>query len=368
MMPEMRSLLLLTMILSPLVGVASACQPQDELEYVEGDPWYIIDPGLYEPAPANNDPVEGDMGSPDMMPAVLTPLDGAWAGPEEIGDCIDATSWLEFAGDGSFAYNFLQANACIEEDARGLFACQGTWSREPAGDALQGSLSYGCQSEAATPSTPDTRGLTATYMIIERDEGASLTFKAWLQQDGAWIRTRQDLQEYPPSAEGFPRERSTTDFTSTIVLNDPSGSALRTVDDFPDLESGERAEVTIVLFIEAEVFFSFSGAREKGVEEFILPAFLERTEDGGWRLSVRFDDREPGHQGWTDYLRSQGVFTRYPVASAAFIVAFSPVLYISPTRPDGIYAPGAWRQFDGPCQTYPEYYLELLGDYCQGVE
>lgn len=366
-MPEMRSLLLCSAILMPLVGLASACHPQDELEYVEGDPWYIIDPGLYEPAPGNN-AGGADMGG-DMPPAMRTPLDGAWAGPQEIGDCIDAASWLEFSGDGAFAYNFLQANACIEEDARGLFACEGTWSRDPSGSARQGSLTYGCQSESMTPSTPDTRGLTASYMIIERDDVTTLTFKAWLQQEnGAWVRTRQDLQEYPPSAEGFPRERSTTDFTSTIVLNDVSGAALRSVEDFPDLAPGERAEVTIVLFIEAEVFFSFSGAREQGVEEFIFPAFLEREEDGGWRLSARIDNQEPDYQTWTDYLRSQGIFTRYPVASAAFIVAFVPVLYISPEQSKGMYAPGAWVQFDGPCQSYPEYYLELLGDFCQGME
>jgi len=44
------------------------------------------------------------------------------------------------------------------------------------------------------------------------------------------------------------------------------------------------------------------------------------------------------------------------------------VLYLEPDRPDGIYAPGAWMQFDGPCQTYPEYYVELLGGFCEGIE
>lgn len=363
-MPEMRSLpLLATILLLPLC----ACYAQDENVYVDGDPWYIIDPGLYEStnAGANNGVDMAD----DMPPAPITPLDGTWDGPQEIGGCIDSASWLEFASNGTFRYHFLQADACIEDEARGHFPCEGTWSRDPTGDVYQGSMTYACQSERQVPSTPDIRGLTASYMIVGGDL-PSLTFKAWLrQEDGSWVRTRQEVQEYPPSVEGFPREQSTTDLTSTLRLSTAAGQPLESFDDFPDLAPGELAEVTIALTIDARVFFSFSGEPESGAEEFILPAFLEREEGAErWVLRARFVEDGAGQPDWTEYLRERGVFVRYPIASAAFIIGYSPVLYLKPDRPDGIYAPGAWMQFDGPCQTYPEYYVELLGGFCEGIE
>ena len=349
-MPDPRQPLLL---LTSALILASGCGA-DSGSGEEGDrPWFSLGSGFFD----------DDEPRPDAEASLLG---GAWAGPDEIGGCLDASSWLEFGPQQGFAYQYLNANACGGEDAKGLFTCAGMWTAQWS-DARSGELSYGCQSELMSPSAPDMRALDATFAIIGEGEQRQLTFKAWrIQPEGHWVRQRHEQLDYPPSAQGFPREQSINKVTSTLRITRLDGAPLGELSALAgSLEPGELVEVTLQVEVDAEAFFSFNGERAKGSETFDIPGRIMRAGEG--RLQVRAQlEGANDYEAWTEYLRARGVLARHGMAGGAFALAFVRTLTFDVSAPQVVWASGAWESILDVCERYGDRAASLRGTVCPG--
>ena len=162
---------------------------------------------------------DGEDGPPvNTQPAFLA---GSWAGPQQIGGCLDSATWSTYGSTGVFERVFVNNNQCTPEQV-GVYACEGTWSVLKV-RGTSGVMTRSCSLDGPVSAPQITREtLTSTFSVL--DGGRALNFEVW--------RMSEDEQRFERRETRINRYNETgpqgaqlmeTSFTSTLELLDAQG-------------------------------------------------------------------------------------------------------------------------------------------------
>lgn len=294
------------------------------------------------------------------------PVQGAWAGPENYGGCIDERVWQTFLTDGTFTQINFNHDACSPEEDHTLLTCAGEWGLRTLEPQYKqaGQLTYNCVTDTIDARYPQSLNSDVTFAIMHHDDDwVTLSQRAWLWTDsGDLVRTFTDEQVYPPPEGSFVEDRLVSSATVTMRLTSSTADTthIKSPEDLGVDADTESFFGTYMLSIEidASVEFAQFNLYEEATERFNIPVTLEKKDH--FLVMTAELEGSSDYLAWSDYLQSQNINQKYTMLGAVFALAFSRTLHLDLHNPTAWAIPGAWIKIEDLC----EMYEELLGESC----